>query len=179
MNESRLKILIAILMVVVVALLLERFGFYTVFPDVEPDSICIDGEQRPEPRDLPHVPLGTLGLASTGSTLPDSPIGRAASWGMDAINLQRSDLTVAELQERFAPAALERASAETLHGSFVELSGHGPYVLAGLKATTTETRIEGVVLGPKNRVFDFVAAVEEAEPHRLTGFLLTPRLPTP
>lgn len=174
MNESRLKILVVSLLVVVALLVLERIG---VIPSgiSMPNSICADGGDGPNP--APPGPLGPanvadLNLAEITAEAPDSPVGRALTWGIAQLNLGLAGATEDTVRERVSPTLLETTSAAELANMFHAGAQNGPYALVGFKDAPSELAARAVVRLPNNDYIIIDATVEAEEPNRLTRFTI-------
>ncbi len=142
MSESRLKILVGVLLIAVVVSMLFNFG--VIGPDDTPtESVCADGTDgtvvggtaRPDPPDV-----STLGLAQVTSDLPEGQIGDSVQWALDALNIHADGMTEAMVTERFAPNVLEEFTAAEVVAEIQNLARRGgPYALVGYVEEPTDT----------------------------------------
>ncbi len=174
MNESRLKILAISLLVVVALLVLERTG---VIPSgiSMPNSVCADGgdgPNAPAPGPLGPENVADLELAEITTQAPDTPVGRALTWGIGQLNLGVAGASEDSVRERVAPSLLETTSAAELADMFHAGSENGPYALVGFKDAPSELSARAVVRLPDNDYIIIDATVEAEEPNRLTRFTI-------
>lgn len=148
MSESRLKILVGILLLAVVVSMLFNFGVFGP-SDTPTESVCADGSdgtivggtQRPEPPDV-----SSLGLATVTSDVPDGQVGEALKWALDALNIHADEMTEAMVTEHFAPSVLEEFSASEVVAELQQLARRdGPYALVGYAEEPTDSSIRAMV----------------------------------
>jgi hypothetical protein len=174
MNESRLKILVIFLLLVVSLLVLERVG---IIPSgiAGPNSVCSDGGDGPNPatpEPLGPANINALGLAEITTVTPDTPAGQALAWGIAQLNLGLAGATEETVREHVAPSLLETMSAAELANMFHASAMNGPYALVGFKDAPADLAVRAAVRLPNNDYIILDVAVEAEAPNRLTRFTI-------
>ncbi len=174
MNETRLKILSGVLLVIVVILGLDKAGVF------EPD---LSGPGANTPVDAPAVAqpvdLSTLTLHELTGVLPDSPAGERMAWGLGNLNVRGLGLTEASVIESIAASVLETTPAPAFITELTQLSNRGPFAFVGHISPPMPNFIHGAVTNGSGQVTAVVLETEPIAPHRIVQFVVLESIDSP
>ncbi len=147
--------------------------------------------EAPTPTESPIVessvteprPTETPAPAGTEVALGDTPAEAQLGWFVAALNADGPP-EVAEVEDRFSEIFLSQIPAETIPAtvSSAFAAGEAPYRVVEVQPAADGQSAEAIVEGANQVRFGVQIAVELAEPHRITGLLISPldiEFPTP
>ncbi len=163
MNETRLKVLVALLVLVVAGLVAERVGLFggAEAPVVTPPE--------PAPPVNPRA-IGSFPLHELTTSLPDTPAGQQLAWGMHYLNLHGHGLNEDGMREHIAASVLESTAPAQFLNELQDLAQEGPYAFVGHIQPPTPYFIHAAAAVHDHEFVAIVVETEPTPPHRITQF---------
>jgi hypothetical protein len=173
-NETRLKILSGVLLVIVVVLGLDKAGVF------EPD-LSSPGANTPfaPPQAVQRADLSALTLHELTGVLPTTPAGERMAWGLGNLNVRGLGLTDTTVVESIAASVLETTPAPEFIADLTRLSEQGPFAFVGHISAPMPNFIHGAVTNGSGQVTAVILETEPIAPHRIVRFVVLESIDAP